>query len=43
MLQQIYPENAADYPSPDAWAKKAVPYLMSISAQDNGESLIISD
>ncbi len=43
MLKQIYPENAADYPNPDVWAKKAVPYLMSISAQDNGKSLIIPD
>lgn len=41
MLQQIYPESAADYLSPDAWAQKAVPYLLSISAQDTGKSLIV--
>jgi NAD(P)-dependent dehydrogenase (short-subunit alcohol dehydrogenase family) len=43
MLQQIYPESAAEYPSPDAWAKKAVPFLMRISNKDNGKSLIVPD
>lgn len=41
MLKQIYPENAADYPNPDTWAKKTVPYLLRISAKDNGKSLIV--
>jgi len=41
MLKQAYPHNTSYYPDPENWAKKAVPYLMRISAQDNGKSLIV--
>jgi len=41
MLKQAYPGDTSHFPDPEKWAKKAVPYLMRMSAQDNGKSLIV--
>jgi hypothetical protein len=39
MLQSCFGENAATYPTPDEWARKAVPFLLKLGPQDNGQSL----
>lgn len=41
MLKQAYPGDTSRFPNPETWAKKAVPYLMRMGAQDNGKSLIV--
>jgi NAD(P)-dependent dehydrogenase (short-subunit alcohol dehydrogenase family) len=39
MLQSCFGENADSYPTPQAWAEKAVPFLLKIGARDNGRQL----
>lgn len=39
MLQSCFGENADSYPTPDQWAKKAVPFLLKIGPRDNGKQL----
>jgi NAD(P)-dependent dehydrogenase (short-subunit alcohol dehydrogenase family) len=39
MLASAFGEGAANYIRPDAWAEKAVPFLLKISAKDNGKPL----
>lgn len=39
MLRSCFGGSAASYPSPDEWAKQAVPYLLNIGAQHNGQQL----
>jgi NAD(P)-dependent dehydrogenase (short-subunit alcohol dehydrogenase family) len=39
MLHQVFGEGAAQSPSPSAWARKAVPALLSLGAKDNGKSV----
>lgn len=41
MLQSCFGENAADYPTPEKWARKAVPFLLGLGPQDNGKSLSV--
>jgi NAD(P)-dependent dehydrogenase (short-subunit alcohol dehydrogenase family) len=41
MLQSCFGADAASYPTPDQWAKKAVPFLLGLSARDNGKSLTV--
>ncbi len=41
MLQSTFGESARNYPTPEQWAKRAVPFLLNISARDNGESLSV--
>jgi NAD(P)-dependent dehydrogenase (short-subunit alcohol dehydrogenase family) len=41
MLQVCFPENADTYPSPEEWAKKAVPFLLSLGPKHNGQSLTV--
>ncbi len=41
MLRETFGEEAARYPSPDDWAKQAVPFLLGLSARDNGRPLEI--
>src|ERR1041385_1327521 len=36
MLQACFGDSAANFPSPEKWAKQAVPYVLSLSAKDNG-------
>jgi NAD(P)-dependent dehydrogenase (short-subunit alcohol dehydrogenase family) len=36
MLQVAFGDGAGGYPSPEKWAKQAVPYVLSLSAKDNG-------
>jgi NAD(P)-dependent dehydrogenase (short-subunit alcohol dehydrogenase family) len=39
MLQSSFGEDAASYPTPEKWAKKAVPFLLALGPKDNGKSL----
>jgi NAD(P)-dependent dehydrogenase (short-subunit alcohol dehydrogenase family) len=41
MLQSAWGEGAADYPTPERWAEKAVPFLLKLGAKDNGKSLSV--
>lgn len=39
MLQSCFGHGAAAYPSPAVWAERAVPFLLGLSAKDNGRPL----
>jgi NAD(P)-dependent dehydrogenase (short-subunit alcohol dehydrogenase family) len=39
MLQSCFGAGAASYPSPEEWAKKAVPFLLNLGPDGNGEPL----
>lgn len=41
MLRQAFAEGASSYPKPDAWAKKAAPFLLALGAKDNGRPLTV--
>jgi NAD(P)-dependent dehydrogenase (short-subunit alcohol dehydrogenase family) len=41
MLQSCFGKDAESYPTPREWAKKAVPFLLGLSARDNGQSLTV--
>jgi NAD(P)-dependent dehydrogenase (short-subunit alcohol dehydrogenase family) len=39
MLRSCWGESAESFPSPDEWAERASPFLLSLSKSDNGSSL----
>jgi NAD(P)-dependent dehydrogenase (short-subunit alcohol dehydrogenase family) len=39
MLRSCFGEEAGSYPSPEQWAVQAVPFLLSLSAKENGRSV----
>jgi NAD(P)-dependent dehydrogenase (short-subunit alcohol dehydrogenase family) len=41
MLRSCFGGDASAYPTPDNWAKAAVPFLLKLSAKDNGKSLSV--
>ena len=41
MLRTCWGEEAGSYPSPAAWAKKAVPFLLKLGARDNGKAVTV--
>jgi NAD(P)-dependent dehydrogenase (short-subunit alcohol dehydrogenase family) len=41
MLKSTFGSEAADYPSPEQWAAKAVPFLLALSAENNGQQLTV--
>jgi len=41
MLRQAWSDGANAYPSPESWGKRAAPFILSISAKDNGHSLTV--
>jgi len=41
MLQSCFGSGAADYPSPADWARRAVPFLLNLGPQDNGQQLTV--
>ncbi|MCP4202970.1 MAG: SDR family oxidoreductase [bacterium] len=41
MLRVAWGDGAAAYPGPEEWAKRAVPYLLSLDASANGQSLTV--
>ena len=38
MLAQVFGAGASAYPTPAAWAKRSVPYILGLGARDNGAS-----
>jgi NAD(P)-dependent dehydrogenase (short-subunit alcohol dehydrogenase family) len=41
MLQSCFSGSASNYPTPNEWAKTAVPFLLKINAADNGKQLTV--
>ncbi len=41
MLRSCFGPSASHYPSPEQWAKKAVPFLLGLSPDDNGRPLTV--
>ncbi|NOX53152.1 MAG: SDR family oxidoreductase [Planctomycetes bacterium] len=41
MLRSCFGPSAASYPTPQRWARKAVPFLLSLSSRDNGHPLTV--
>jgi NAD(P)-dependent dehydrogenase (short-subunit alcohol dehydrogenase family) len=41
MLRSSFGENARSYPGPEEWAERAVPMLLRLGPQDNGQSLTV--
>jgi NAD(P)-dependent dehydrogenase (short-subunit alcohol dehydrogenase family) len=41
MLRSCFGADAASYPGPDEWARKAVPFLLGLHAADNGQPLSV--
>jgi NAD(P)-dependent dehydrogenase (short-subunit alcohol dehydrogenase family) len=41
MLQSCFGESAQSYPTPEAWAERAVPFLLGLGAKDNGRQLSV--
>lgn len=41
MLRSAFGQAASSYPSPDHWAERAVPYLLSLGPRHNGESVTV--
>ena len=42
MLRQAWADGASRYQKPADWAKKAAPFLLSLSAKDNGRPLTVA-
>jgi len=42
MLRSCFGGSASSYPEPQRWAERAVPFLLGLSAKDNGRSLSVS-
>lgn len=43
MLRSCFGEDASIYPTPEVWARTAVPYLLGLGVADNGQSLTVGD
>jgi len=41
MLRSSFGESARSYPSPETWAKRAVPFLLGLGPKDNGKPLTV--
>jgi NAD(P)-dependent dehydrogenase (short-subunit alcohol dehydrogenase family) len=41
MLRQCWDEGAGSYPKSDEWAETAAPFILNLSAKDNGKSLSV--
>jgi NAD(P)-dependent dehydrogenase (short-subunit alcohol dehydrogenase family) len=41
MLRSCFGAGAASYPTPEEWAKAAVPYLASLGTRHNGKALTV--
>jgi NAD(P)-dependent dehydrogenase (short-subunit alcohol dehydrogenase family) len=42
MLRSCFGGSAGSYPAPGEWAKSAVPFLLTISAKDNGRQMTVN-
>ena len=43
MLQSCFGEQAAEYPTAEQWAEKAVPFILKLGPRNNGQSLSVPD
>jgi NAD(P)-dependent dehydrogenase (short-subunit alcohol dehydrogenase family) len=43
MLRSCFGDNAANYPPPQVWAQKVVPFLLELGPEDNGDPLTAPD
>ncbi len=41
MLRSCFGASASSYPSPEVWARTAVPYILKLSAKDTGKPLTV--
>jgi hypothetical protein len=41
MLQSCFGGDASAYPTPEQWAQKAVPFVLALGPNDNGQSLSV--
>jgi NAD(P)-dependent dehydrogenase (short-subunit alcohol dehydrogenase family) len=41
MLRSCFGGDARSYPTPEKWAERAVPFLLSLGAKDNGRALSV--
>lgn len=41
MLESCFAEGASSYPKPEAWAERAIPFLLGLGPKENGSSLDI--
>ena len=41
MLQSCFGRSAADFPTAEEWAKRAVPFLLQLDSRHNGQSLTV--
>ncbi len=42
MLRSCFGDGAAGYPTPDLWARKAVPFLLALGPRHNGKPLTVA-
>lgn len=42
MLRGTFGDSAGQYPAPQDWAKEALPFILAISAKDNGKPLSVA-
>lgn len=43
MLRSCFGQGASGFPGPEEWSRRAAPFLLSLSAADNGRSLDVPD
>ena len=43
MLRTCWQDDAGSYPSPEEWAKRAVPFLLGLGPKDNGKQLSVPE
>ena len=43
MLESCFGPDAGSYPHPDDWASRAVPFLLDLGAEHNGQPLTVPD
>lgn len=41
MLESCFGDAASQYPAPELWAERAVPYILQLSNRDNGQALSV--
>jgi NAD(P)-dependent dehydrogenase (short-subunit alcohol dehydrogenase family) len=41
MLRSCFGSSAASHPSPEEWARRAVPFLLALGPRDNGRPLTV--
>jgi NAD(P)-dependent dehydrogenase (short-subunit alcohol dehydrogenase family) len=41
MLESCFGDAASQYPSPELWAERAVPYVLQLSTRDNGQPVSV--